>query len=133
MRRPVGRSIRSTSSATWSALRISVVSSERPRRATNTRPGSLIQISSTVGSSSSGCNGPNPATASSTVRVVPTTSASGGNAEVMARSRYSPTTSSTSRATTSGSAIGSMPRRRTSSRTSASRMACAEDATAHSP
>ena len=30
-----------------SAVRISVVSSERPRRATNTRPGSLIQISST--------------------------------------------------------------------------------------
>ena len=43
------------------------MSSAAPPRATNTLQGSLIQISSTVGSSRKGCSGPNPATASSTL------------------------------------------------------------------
>ena len=51
IRRPEVRSIRSTRSASSPGARIVVVSSERPRRATNTRPGSLTQISSTSGSS----------------------------------------------------------------------------------
>ena len=46
-----------------------MVSSERPRRAMKTRPGSLIQISSTVGSSRKGCSGPNPQTESRSDRV----------------------------------------------------------------
>ncbi len=86
MRRPLLRSIRSTSSATSSLVRMSVVSSERPRRAMNTRPGSLIQISSMVGSSSSGCNGPNPAIASWIARATPVRSLIGGSREVVARS-----------------------------------------------
>ncbi len=43
-RRPVVLSIRSTRSRTWPSSRIVVVSSERPRRATNTQPGSLIRF-----------------------------------------------------------------------------------------
>ena len=120
MRRPDVRSIRSTRSATWSAVRITVVSSERPRRAMNTRPGSLIQISSTVGSSSSGCNGPNPATRSSTARAASFGSPSGGNDDVTARFWYSVTTSSSSRPNATVSSAGSRSRRRTSSRTSSS-------------
>jgi hypothetical protein len=58
IRRPELRSIRSTRSASCPAPRIVVVSSDRPRRATNTRPGSLTQISSTSGSSSHRCSGP---------------------------------------------------------------------------
>ena len=50
-RRPDDLSIRSTRSCTWLPDRIVVVSSLRPRLATKTRPGSLIQISSTIGSS----------------------------------------------------------------------------------
>ena len=59
-------SIRSTRSRTSSGVRIVVVSSATPRRAMKTLVGSLIQISSTVGSSKYGCNGPNPATVSRT-------------------------------------------------------------------
>ena len=51
MRRPLDLSIRSTSSCTCAELRIVDVSSCRPARATNTRLGSLIHTSSTVGSS----------------------------------------------------------------------------------
>ena len=51
MRRPLDFSIRSTSSWTCAALSSVEVSSWRPARATNTRDGSLIQTSSTVGSS----------------------------------------------------------------------------------
>ena len=65
--------------------RIVVVSSVRPRRATNTRPGSLIQISSTSGSSSQRCSGPKPATASSTARATRGGSSTGGSAEASAR------------------------------------------------
>jgi hypothetical protein len=43
IRRPDVRSIRSTRSASSPAPRIVVVSSLRPRRTTNTRPGSLVQ------------------------------------------------------------------------------------------
>jgi hypothetical protein len=50
-RRPLDLSIRSTSSCTWAAVRIVEVSSCLPPRATKTRLGSLIQTSSTVGSS----------------------------------------------------------------------------------
>ena len=41
IRRPEVRSIRSTRSASSPGARIVVVNSDRPRRATNTRPGSL--------------------------------------------------------------------------------------------
>ena len=50
-RRPLDLSIRSTSSCTWGYVSIRVVSSWRPSRAMKTLVGSLIQISSTVGSS----------------------------------------------------------------------------------
>jgi len=50
-RRPVLLSIFSTRSDTWAAVKIVVVSSDLPRRATKTLPGSLIHTSSTVGSS----------------------------------------------------------------------------------
>ena len=69
-RRPEDFSIFSTRSRTSSAVRIVVVSSCTPRRAMNTLVGSLIQISSTVGSSRYCCSGPKPATASKTVRAV---------------------------------------------------------------
>ncbi len=55
-----GASIRSTSSSTSEGLNTTVVSSCSPCRATKTRPGSLIQISSTSGSSSNRVNAPNP-------------------------------------------------------------------------
>ena len=67
-RRPEDFSIFSTRSRTSSAVRIVVVSSCTPRRAMNTLVGSLIQISSTVGSSRYFCSGPKPATASNTCR-----------------------------------------------------------------
>ncbi len=51
IRRPVVFSIRSTRSLTSSSVSTVVVSSCRPSRAMNTRLGSLIQISSTAGSS----------------------------------------------------------------------------------
>ena len=100
---------------------IVVVSSLRPRRATNTRPGSLIQISSTVGvvevASAAGRTrpprrtraGPRAARSHAAAAAVPT--------ERCAR-RSRATTSSTSARTAAGSATGSSPRRRTSSRTS---------------
>ena len=51
MRRPLDLSIRSTSSCTCAGVSTVVVSSWRPCLATNTWLGSLIQTSSTVGSS----------------------------------------------------------------------------------
>ena len=63
MRRPVLFSIRSTRSRTSSAVSTVVVSSLRPLRATKTRDGSLIQISSTEGSSRYFWIAPYPATA----------------------------------------------------------------------
>ena len=84
-RRPLVRSIRSTSSATSAAVSTVVVSSLRPRRATKTLPGSLTQTSSTSGSSSQRCSGPKPATASSTARATRGGSSTGGSAEASAR------------------------------------------------
>ena len=55
-----------------------MVSSATPSRATNTREGSLIQISSTEGSSKYCCSGPYPATVSHTARDAASTSASTG-------------------------------------------------------
>jgi len=63
-RRPEVFSIFSTRSRTCASVRIVVVSSLRPDLATKIRPGSLTQISSTVGSSRNAWSGPNPATAS---------------------------------------------------------------------
>ena len=63
-----------------------MVSSDRPCRATNTRPGSLIQISSTARSSKNRCSGPKPATWSNTLRAVASASPSGGSADTAARS-----------------------------------------------
>ena len=60
MRRPLDLSIRSTSSCTWAVVRTRLVSSWRPWRAMKTRLGSLIQTSSTAGSSRNGCSGPKP-------------------------------------------------------------------------
>ena len=57
-RRPLVISIRSTRSRTCSSASMVVVSSLTPPRATNTRPGSLIHSSSTVGSSRYCCSGP---------------------------------------------------------------------------
>ncbi len=77
-RRPEDLSIFSTRSRTSSPVRIVVVSSCTPRRAMKTLVGSLIQISSTVGSSRYFCNGPKPATASKTWRAASPASASCG-------------------------------------------------------
>ncbi len=118
MRRPDVRSIRSTNSYTWLGARIVVVNSVRPRLAMNTLPGSLIQISSTSGSSNQRCNGPKPATESRTERATSRSSPTGGSEEDSARSPYSAMTSSTISRTWSGSRTGSTPRRRTNSRTS---------------
>ena len=59
-RRPEDFSIRSTRSRTWSAVSKVLVSSAVPPRATNTLLGSLIQISSTVGSSRKRLQRPEP-------------------------------------------------------------------------
>jgi hypothetical protein len=85
IRRSEVRSTRSTRSASSPGATI-VVSSLRPRRTTNTRPGSLIRISSASGSSSQRCSGPNPATRSSTSRTTASGSTIGGSAEVSDRS-----------------------------------------------
>ncbi len=85
-RRPEDLSMRSTRSRTPSAVRIVGVSSLTPSRATNTLPGSLIQISSTRGSSKYGCSGPNPATSSTMRLAVRSTSSSGGSPAAIARS-----------------------------------------------
>src|SRR6185312_15382449 len=63
-RRPEDLSIRSTKSRTCCCVSVTDVSSDSPPLATYTSDGELIQISSIEGSSSNGCNGPNPATAS---------------------------------------------------------------------
>lgn len=57
-RRPLLLSMRSTRSRTSSAVTIVGVSSATPPRATKTLLGSLIQISSTAGSSKYCCRGP---------------------------------------------------------------------------
>ena len=63
-RRPEVFSIRSTRSRTSPSVEDRSWSARcDPLRATKTRPGSLIQISSIVGSSSNRCSGPKPATA----------------------------------------------------------------------
>ena len=85
-RRSVLLSIRSTRSRTCPSSRIVVVSSDRPRRATNTRPGSLIQISSTSGSSRWRCSGPKPATASYTTLAACRGSGSAGSVDDSERS-----------------------------------------------
>ena len=63
-RRPEDLSMRSTSPATSAASSLMWVSSLWPPRAQNTWCGELIQISSTLGSSSSCCRAPKPATLS---------------------------------------------------------------------
>ena len=61
-RRPLRRNIRSTRVRTSSGERSAGIRSWRPERATNTADESLIQISSTVGSSRWDCRIPNPVT-----------------------------------------------------------------------
>lgn len=84
-RRPEDRSIRSTRSRTdwWS--RIVVVSSGRPERAMKIRPGSLIQISSTAGSSRYCWSGPRPATESSSSFATPSESPRAGTSPASER------------------------------------------------
>ena len=79
MRRPVLFNIRSTRSRTSSAVSTVVVNSLRPLRATNTRDGSLIQISSTDGSSRYFWIAPYPATALKTSWLVSGGSANAGS------------------------------------------------------
>jgi hypothetical protein len=78
--------MRSTRSPTCCSVRTVVVSCGRPVLATNTFPGSLIQISSMSGSSKKGCSGPMPMTRSATVLATRPGSASGG---MLATSRRS--------------------------------------------
>jgi hypothetical protein len=120
-RRPLAFSSRSTSSSTCSAVRIVVVSSCRPSRATNTRDGSLIQISSTPGSSRYSCSGPNPATRASSSSSIADWSATGSTAPERLVRSCSPTTSSAMRRTAARSTSGSTPWRRTASRSRVSR------------
>ncbi len=89
IRRPVVFSIRSTRSETSSSVSTVVVSSCRPSRAMNTRDGSLIQISSTAGSSRYRWSGPKPATRSCTSRLTASRSPIGGTIPVRLRSSYS--------------------------------------------
>ena len=116
-RRPLDFSIRSTSSLTWAASRRRLVSSWRPRRAMNTRLGSLIHTSSTSGSSRNGCSGPKPDTRATSSPTMTSSSAIGATAPVRLSWSWSRTTSSAMRRTTSASRCGSTPSRRTRSRT----------------
>ena len=117
IRRPLDLSIRSTSSSTWAEVSMRLVSSCRPLRAMNTRLGSLIQISSTAGSSRKGCNGPKPDTRATSSRTTDSGSGTGMTAPVRLRSSWSLTTPSAIRRTTVASRCGSTPSRRTRSRT----------------
>ncbi len=116
-RRPLDLSIRSTSSVTCAVVSIRLVSSWRPLRAMKTRLGSLIQISSTDGSSRNGWSGPKPETRATSSPTTESTSGTGATAPVRLRSSCSRTTPSASRRTTEESRCGSTPSRRTSSRT----------------
>ncbi len=120
IRRPLDLSIRSTSSCTCAGVSIRLVSSCRPRRAMKTRLGSLIQISSTAGSSRNGCNAPNPDTRATSSPTTESTSATGATAPVRLRSSCSRTTLSAMRRTTTASRCGSTPSLRTSERTRSS-------------
>ena len=69
-RRPAGASTRSiTSRSCASVAKAMAVASRRPARSTHTSARPLTMISSTVGSSSSGCSGPRPSARSVTRRV----------------------------------------------------------------
>ena len=125
-RRPDVLSIRSTRSRTSAVVRIVVVSSCRPSRATNTRCGSLIQISSTVGSSRYGCSGPKPATLATSSSTAPSGSSIGRTMPDRLRWSWSRTAVWANRRTAATSVSGSTPWRRTSSRTSASRASSAD-------
>ena len=120
-RRPDVLSIRSTRSRTSAAVRIVVVSSCRPSRATNTRCGSLIQTSSTVGSSRYGWSGPKPATRATSSSTARSGSSIGRTMPDRLRWSWSRTAVWANRRTAATSVSGSTPWRRTSSRTSASR------------
>ena len=120
IRRPLDLSIRSTSSCTCAAVSIRLVSSCRPLRATKTRLGSLIQISSTAGSSRNGCSGPKPDTRATSSPTTASTSGTGATAPVRLRSSCSRTTLSAIRRTTTASRCGSTPSLRTSARTRSS-------------
>ena len=121
MRRPLDFSIRSTSSCTSARLRIRFVSSCRPLRAMNTRLGSLIQISSTSGSSRKCCSGPKPETRATSSPTTPTGSGTGATTPVRLRSSWARTISSARRRTRALSSWGSTRSRRTTARSSWSR------------
>ena len=117
IRRPLDFSIRSTSSCTCAVLSIRLVSSCRPLRAMKIRLGSLIQISSTAGSSRKGCSGPNPETRATSSPTRASTSGTGATIPVRLRSSCSRTTPSTIRRTNPASRCGSTPSLRTRPRT----------------
>ena len=105
MRRPLDLSIRSTSSCTCAVLSIRLVSSCRPLRAMNTRLGSLIQTSSTLGSSRNGCSGPKPETRATSSPTTASTSGTGATTPVRLRSSWSRTTPSAMRRTSARVAL----------------------------
>ena len=78
---------------------MTLVSSCRPLRATKTRLGSLIQISSTSGSSRNRCSGPKPETRATSSPITPTGSGTGVTTPVRLRSSWARTTSSAIRRT----------------------------------
>ncbi|MEZ5092149.1 hypothetical protein [Nocardioides sp.] len=82
--------------------------------------GSLIQISSTVGSSRNSCSGPNPDTRATSSATIAAGSGTGSTAPVSDRSSCSRTAASAIRRTCAASACGSTPSRRTTARTRAS-------------
>ncbi len=89
------------------------MSSCRPRRAMKTRLGSLIQISSTSGSSRKGWSGPKPETRAISSPTTAAGSATGTTAPVRLRSSWRRTTSSAIRRTRPASRWGSTPSERT--------------------
>ena len=121
-RRPDDFSIRSVSSCTCAVVSIRLVSSWRPLRAMKTRLGSLIQISSTDGSSRKGWSGPKPETRATSSPTTESTSGTGATTPLSERSSWSRTTPSAIRRTSLASRCGSTPSRRTWSRTCASRL-----------
>ena len=102
---------------------MTLVSSCRPCRAMNTRLGSLIQISSTSGSSRKRWSGPKPETRATSSPITPTGSGTGMTTPVRLRSSWARTTSSAIRRTRVMSSCGSTPSRRTTERTCWSRSA----------
>lgn len=131
MRRPLDLSIRSTRSSTCAGSSRRLVSSWRPRLAMNTRFGSLIQISSTSGSSRNGWRGPKPDTRATSSPTIAPLSVSCASAPVRLRSSCPRTTSSAIRRTTPASRCGSTPSRRTCSRTCASSRSTTSGASPH--